>query len=427
VSQIEFPFGSKKIKVEIPDKNVLSVLKVRYLPVVDSEKAIKFALDHPIRSPKLENLLQSRDKVAIIVDDITRPTPTHYLLGPLLKKLSNIGVLDRDITIIFANGAHRKVTRKEQEYLLGKDILSRIKTVNHDAKNKSSTKYLGKTSRGTRIGLNRLVVDADLRILLGCIKPHSEAGYTGGAKSIIPGTAGLDTILMNHSYEAIAHPSSALGVIEGNPMREDMEEVTKMIGSCFIINVVVNPCREIVGVVTGESIGAHREGAKILDKMAKIKVSEKADVTITGCPSPIDISLYQALNALVCPIRVTEPIVKKGGTIVLVAECREGIGHMAFYDLVKKFRNPRDLLGYLSSGKISLDQYAAQLWAEVLNLAHVIVVTQKISKKELSEMGVEHASTIEQALKLAELRIGPNMKILAIPDAPYIIPFLEKR
>lgn len=427
---LRLPYGSSSIPAEIPDSSPCEVLQVRYPEAsLQPESLIQQCLDNPVASPRLDELLVRGRRVAIVVDDGTRATPTPMLLRLLLQRLSQLGVDERQISVVIAYGAHRRHDDETTAALLGPDVVSRVQVVHHDAHDERNLVNVGTTKRGTPVSLNRVVVEADLRILTGSVKPHNQAGYTGGGKSIVPGVAGIDTILANHSSANVSHPRSVLGIIDGNPIREDINEVIeRFVGPSFLINVIQNPAKEIVGAVSGHPVAAHAQAAATLDSMCKVDTSVLADVVIVGCPDLIGINLYQTMNAMSAPVRVESPVVKLGGHIIVVSRCREGVGHPAFLECVRSSSSVGELHDKVTRpDEVMLDRYAAQIWAETLLYADVVIVTEGVDPQTLEEMHVRHADTVEQALDMCAQpsgRIGP---ITAIPDAPYVIPHYTGR
>ena len=252
------------------------------------------------------------------------------------------------------------------------------------------------------------------------------AGYTGGGKSILPGTSGMRTIIADHGFEATSDSKSVLGQIEGNPIREDIEEAARMVGPSFIVNVVVNSKGEAVKVVAGDIIEAHRVGTKVVDRMAKVAVPRKADIIITACGYPKDISLYQATCGIAATSRLPAPIIREHGVIILVAECREGVGSV-FFQKIMKMGAPEDILRHISRPRFWMqDQWAAQIWSSILKKAEIIVVTRGIAKKTLTEMNISHAISIKEAIRSALNKLGKDARIVVLPDAPYVIPVLRK-
>jgi len=425
--KIDIPYGKKTLRMDIEDKYEVEIADMTAIPsVVDESSEIYRALQSPISSMGLDEMVHPGQRIAIVVDDITRPTPTHKLLIPILYILAERGVPDKDIKIIFANGGHRPQTKEEMQMLLGKEVVDRFEVINHDARDNSQLDQLGHTVRGTPIAINRNVVRADLRILTGMIKPHNQAGYSGGGKAILPGVAGIDTIMRNHSYRYVSDPFSHLGVIKGNPIREDIEEVAGRLGPSFMVNAILKPDKSLAGVVAGDLIAAHRKGVEFLDSFSRVTVRRKADVVVAGCAYPAGIDFYQTLNAITASVRLEVPVIKAGGTIIVASECPEGVGHRAFFDLVRHFEKPEDFLQELATSTSFRDeQYAAQIWAEALCRARVIVVTQGISADDLGQLHAQHASSLEAALRLVPQSMEGKTRLLVMPNAPYTICSLD--
>lgn len=424
--KVKIAYGQQTREVNIIGGHLLSIVEPRMFPgVADPGALIREAIGSPIGLPPLNQIVRPGQKVTIVTDDITKPNPSRLMLEPIIAELEQCRVVDSDIKIVFANGSHRPHTDEEKISLLGEEFAKRFNVYDHCSLDKENLIDLGTTSRGTPVHINRHVAEADLRILLGLIKPHAVAGYTGGGKSILPGVSSIDTIIADHSFEATGHPRSVLGVIDGNPIRSDIEEAAGMLGPCFIVNAILNYNKEITAVIAGDMIQAHREGAKILDSMVKVSVPQKADIVIAGVSHPTSISLYQAINGVLNCVRLPEPIVRKGGTVILVSPCPEGIGQGPFYDLVCGVSNPQEIFAKLQQpGFFVHDQWAAQLWALCLEAVKVIVVSEGIKPAELENMLARHAESVEQALAMALEEYGEKSSIVVLPDAPYTLPYL---
>jgi nickel-dependent lactate racemase len=424
----KLPYGHGHLHVEIPEKNLKQVLRPNEAPeIADLSGDIERALKAPSGSPPLQEVAGKADTVAIVVDDITRPTPTRLMLPPIISELHAAGVSDEAITIVFATGLHRPHTQAEREHLLGENIVERYRVIDHTARDESSLVYLGDTSRGTPVSVNRVVAEADLRVLTGLIKPHGFAGYTGGGKAILPGVSGMRTIISDHGYEALDNPCSVLGVITGNPMREDVEEAAGMIGTTFILNLVVDWRKKAIGVAAGDMIEAHREGASILDSMAKVPAHGKVDVVIAGSGHPIDINLYQMLNSLIACTRLPVPLIRRGGIVIIAGEAPEGIGHQDFLDIMRSGSSPEEILDIIAQpGFFKVDQWAAQVLCEILKQIDVIVVSENLSPESLDQLYLEHAPTVESALARAFDRLGSDLELAMVPMAPYTIPVVHE-
>ena len=265
--------------------------------------------------------------------------------------------------------------------------------------------------------MNKWAYNADLRIMIGFIKSHDIAGYSGGAKSILPGVADYTTILNNHSFSNLSDPSTGIGILEGNPCRQEMEQMALSVEPNFIINVVLNRENEVIKAVAGDVISAHREGVKLYNELAMVKVDEQAHIVMACCHYPTDSNLYQALYGAAVTFKVSHPIVKKGGVIILVAHCPEGIGDESFTKLIMENKTPDQLISTISKENFSqLGQWAGQLWADLLNYAHVILVSgDKINPysyaQTLQEMMISKAIKnhfeIEKEFLAKEVKIKP--------------------
>lgn len=419
-------YGKEKLAVDLPEQNLIGVIEPREVDVPQDETAvIQDALRCPIGLPPLEELALPGQKVAIVVDDNTRPTPTARMLPLVLAELQQAGVRDEDITIVFANGAHRQQAREEQTQLVGAEAIARYRVCDHNCHDRSQLSYMGATASGTPVHVNHFVAEADLRILTGLIKPHCQAGYSGGGKAILPGVSSIETIIADHNYEAIIHPRAIFGVIDGNPMRRAIEEAAHLLAPCFILNVILNRDKHIIGAVAGDMIKAHRVGVQKLDWFVRVPVPEVADIIVAGCSHPTSVNMYQAANAATVCTRLIRPIVKRGGVIIVAAPCPEGIGDGPFYQLVREAATAQEVIDKVAQpGFFMHDQWEAQLWATVLTYCQVYFVTDGITADRVREMKAAPYPSVAGALQAALSEQGSDARILVVPDAPYTIPEL---
>jgi len=333
------PYGNTEICARIPARNYLGNIEPREKPSVnDTRVEIKRALEEPIGTKRLSEIAKTGDKAAIVVDDQTRATPSHFIIPPVLDELNEAGVKNQDITIIFGCGTHRLVKPEEMKALLGEETLQRVKTISHDCGAKDLA-YLGKTKTfGTKVYLNKVFAEANLRILTGDIGLHYYAGYGGGRKSVLPAVCGEETIQHNHAM--ILHPKSRTGILEGNPIHEDMVEAAELADIHFIVNIVTNSKRELVRAFAGHPQQAFHEGVKLVDEMYRVPIEKRADIVIISSGGyPHDIDLYQAYKGVDSALDA----VKRGGVIVWAAECPEGHGNDVFYEWMTKFKEPREM------------------------------------------------------------------------------------
>jgi nickel-dependent lactate racemase len=425
---IRVAYGDRQLKAEIPKAQRLTVLEPKIAaPIGALREEIAFKLEHPSAGTRLRELVAENSQVVIIVDDNTRPTPTRKILGPILKVLASQKIPDENISVIFALGAHRKLTSAEKQALVGEDVWQRYQCLDHEADDPASLVELGKTSFGTPVILNKKVYEADVRILTGLIKPHNQAGYTGGGKSLLPGVCGLETIASNHSFRAIADPKSCLGVIDGNPIRQDIEATLKWVGLTFIVNLVMNCREEVVAVVTGDPIKAHREGVKILASLLECPVSQKADLCICGTPAPMDINFYQMLNSLSAPYRLEEPVLKRGGVIIVAGRAVEGVSDGDFYAALKH-HNYNSLWQKIKlKGDLYRERPALQIFLEGALKYHIVVVSEPRHQKLFEAMGLTFYSNLQTAVDQTLNRHSGIADVTVLPEAPLVIPKIVKQ
>jgi len=323
----------------VPTRNLLGVIEPNEKAAAQDAKAeILRSLNEPIGQKPLSALVKPASKVALVVDDVTRPSPSHIMVPPLVEELNCLAVRDEDITVIFACGTHRAVKPSEAKELLGEDIFNRVKTLSHD-QNANDHVYVGTTkTHGTKVLVNKAFAEADFRILTGDIEMHYYAGFGGGRKSVLPGVAGSETIQHNHSM--VLHPKAKTGILEGNPIHEDMVEAARLAKADFIVNVVTNRKGEIVQAFSGDLEQAFNQGVKLVEEICKVPVSRRGDIIVASPGGhPTDIDLYQAYKT----VDNVLDIVKRGGVIVLAAECPEGYGNQAFYEWMVKFKDSKSM------------------------------------------------------------------------------------
>jgi nickel-dependent lactate racemase len=321
--KVRFPYGGDELVVDISEAKLRGVYLPREKPgVSDLRTEVERALSQPISSARLSELARGRKAAAIVVDDVTRFVPSREILPPLLAELAAAGIAPGDVTVIVATGLHRPLRQKELAAIRG-DLPVRI--INHDAKNAKELVSLGRTSLGQEIWVNRTFMESDLKILTGDVEYHQFCGYGGGAKSVYPGMADAAAIEHNHSMMEVK--GTGPGRVDENPVRQEVEQVARMARVDFILNVVMNSHKEVVRAFAGDVFKAFRSGTRMVDEMYRVEVKEAVDLVITSPGGfPKDIDLYQSQKAVAAGRR----IVKKGGAIVTLAECREGHGSELF-------------------------------------------------------------------------------------------------
>ena len=387
--------ATTRLTFEIPKRNLCAILTPKPLTgIKDSVKAIVDSLKRPVGTPSLAELINANDKIAIIVSDITRPCPTHKILPPLLRELKKNGIRYDNVSIVFATGIHRKQTPEEQKNLVGSNVFGKVKIFENDAEDYQSHQTLGVTSRGTSVSIDRRLVNCDFIIGVANIEIHYYAGYTGGAKSLLPGVASREAIQQNHSL--LFQPGAQPGKADGNPVREDFEEAAKIAGLNFILNVVLNDKREITGVFSGDFVKAHRAGVSQVDQMYKVPIREKADIVIASAGGfPKDINLYQAHKAL----DNAGYAVRDGGIIILVAECADGLGSKTFEKWIMKSLTPDDVIGRLRRNFV-IGGHKAFYIAQLTKKAKIFLVSS-LPDDVVKKAFMEPYKTIDGALKAA--------------------------
>jgi nickel-dependent lactate racemase len=416
LSVIDLKFGKNTVKIEVPTQNLMDVLEGRFKEVsidedYESEQILQ-ALQHPIGTQRLSSLVKRGQKIVIMASDITRPSPTRKLLPPLLEELFRAGVSKEDITIIFGMGIHRPHTREEQKALVGEQVFNDIKCVDS---NKEEYVNIGSTTRGTPLNICRPVVEADVRICTGNIEYHYFAGYSGGAKAIMPGAADYESIKHNHSRQL--EKGAETGRLEGNPVREDMDEIGRILGITFILNVVLNEKKQVLKAFAGHYLKAHRAGCRYLDGLYRIDIPEPADIVIVSAGGyPKDINLYQAQKAL----DNASHVVKPGGIIILVAECSEGYGEDTFARWIGEAGLPQHLEDRLKK-EFVLGGHKAAAIARVVKKAEVFMVSA-MNERDIEAAFFTKKEWVQKALDEAISIVGKHAKVLVIPQGGSVFP-----
>lgn len=323
--ELEVGFGNGVQRFTVPERNLQGVLTPNPVPhALTGEREVRRALSSPIGAPLLREVIHPGEKIAIITSDITRPMPTYTVMPALLDELYAGGARPEDITLVFALGSHRAQTPEEMRHLAGEQAWAQIRCVDSDP---ADVVHLGVTSAGTPVDITRVVAEADRRICLGNIEYHYFAGYSGGAKAIMPGVSTPSAIQSNHSM--MVRESACAGNLEGNPLRRDIEEAAAMCGVDYILNVVLDEHKQIVCAVAGDVTLAHREGCRYLDRLYRKDIDHRADIVIVSQGgAPKDLNLYQTQKAL----DNAKHAVAKGGVVILVGSCREGLGGTTFQE-----------------------------------------------------------------------------------------------
>ena len=415
---IELGFGKEKVGIQIPDHNVRSVLKPNDVKTqLTGADEVKRAIMAPIGSPRLKDIVKPGQKICIITSDVTRPMPSKIVLPAVIDELYLAGVSDEEITVVFALGNHRGHTEEEKKYLAGEEIYARIKCVDSDQRRIVN---MGTTSYGTPVDIFEIVARADRVICLGNIEYHYFAGYSGGAKAIMPGVSTAAAIQANHSK--MVEETSAAGRIAGNNVRTDIDEVAQFRTIDFIVNVVLDEKKQIIKAVAGDYIEAHREGCRFLDTLYKVKIKQKADIVVVSAGGyPKDINLYQAQKAL----DNSKHAVKDGGVIVLAASCKEWLGEEVFERWMKEAKSPADMVEKIQK-RFELGGHKAAAIGMVQQKADVYLVSN-MDKAFVKSMFFEPFDDIQKAVDKALEKMGADAGVIVMPYGGSTLPELDEK
>ncbi len=419
---IRFPYGEKWLELELEK---VEVLESKEMPVVPSiEKELSNALEKPISAPVFEKLLRDSRRILLIVPDNTRAFPAKEVIPRLLERIEQANPI-AEVKLLVATGLHVEVDREELRRMLGSEVVESYEIINHNASNEDQIIETDRrTSYGTPIQVNRLVMESDTVIGAGLIEPHFFAGYSGGRKILLPGVAGKDAVFNNHSLRMIGDPKARAGILSGNPIHEDMIEFMRQTRLDFIVNTTINKRKEIAGIFAGDPIEAHLRGVEFLDRHVKIAVEGEADIVITTNGGyPLDRDVYQAVKGM----DTAATIVRRGGVIIIAAECRDGLGgHKEFVELTRGAGSPAEIIERIRKSEPIYDQWEAQVLARVLEKARVILVSDHLPEKVARDLLLDHAKSLEEALEIAYGILGRrDARVVAIPEGPYIIPVRE--
>ncbi|TXT62688.1 MAG: hypothetical protein BAJALOKI3v1_520018 [Promethearchaeota archaeon] len=425
INKIVLDYGTDGLEIAIqPEWNVDIIKPKHQQPLRNPVEGIKQALKNPIGSESLRQILNKKqdfNRICMVVSDATRPVPSHLILKALIEELNVNGVEDNKINVLIATGLHRKTRQEEKERIIGKEILNRVNVIDHVATDDNSLIHLGKTSDNVPIWINKFYYESEIKILTGYVEPHFFFGFSGGRKSLVPGIAGKETILQNHSAENIHSPFARFGVYEKNPMHKISMEIAEKIGIDFVINVCINEKHQITKVIAGNYKKAHEILVEFqLEKVFK-EIDEPYDIVICGNGGyPLDLNLYQAVKSMA----IGEMAVKHGGTIISVNELSDGIGvgQDNFRDLIYSGMTPKQIYEKTLNNEIIVpDVWEIMVLARVLMKAEVYVISE-LKEKDLGNIGLKYAKTVVQAIEKGLEKHGKDSKILILPNGPQILP-----
>ncbi len=411
--------GEGTLDLRVPE--AVSILEMKSVDSLsDPEGAVYSALRHPIESPPLNEVARGRKNACVVISDITRPVPNKLILPPMLKVLEESGLGREKITILIATGMHRPNEGEELESMVGREIMDHYKIVNHYCRNPEVYRKIDEIE-GAPIEINKDYLDADLKILTGLIEPHFYAGFSGGRKAILPGISSFETMKFMHSYRMIDHPGVTNCLLEGNPFHEYGLRVAELAGADFILNVVINRERGIAGVFAGHVNHAHLAGCAMVYDHSTATLDRPVDLVITsGGGYPLDATFYQISKALIC----ARDILKKGGSILVACECREGLGSPEFCGILSSVCTPQEFFeGYCDPKHFVIDQWCAQNIYQVMDYAgKVYVYSPGLSREDLEKIG---ATKIEDLQETVNGLLASHENVVVVPDGPYVVGMIK--
>lgn len=411
--ELTFKIDTRTETINVDPSLVLSVLKPAEIPHPTDQTEIVFnALSHPIHSLPLNGIIHPEDTVAIVTSDITRPMPSYTVLPVLLNELYQIGVKKENITIVIALGSHRRQTVEEMQHLVSMKVYEEIKVINSGD---NGFVHVGTTKRGTSVDIDRTVVEADRRICLGNVEYHYFAGYSGGAKAIMPGCSTKDAIQQNHRF--MVSEDAHAGKIKGNPIREDIEEAASFVGVDFIVNVVLNPDKEIIYAAAGNVTDAHREACAHLAEYYLSPIAGRADIVIVSqAGAPKDLNLYQTQKAL----DNAKHAVKDGGIVILIGSCKEGFGNSVFEEWLCRYQDPQDMIDALYDHFV-LGGHKAAAIAMVQKKAKVFLVSD-MADETVRRTFLTPFHHLQDAYDEACRQLGSKATVIAMPYGGSTLP-----
>lgn len=431
--RVALPYGDHNIDAVVPDDAAV-IAPATIAPLADPLAAVHDALGVPIAGPPLARIVRPGMKAAIVVSDITRPVPNAIILPPVLETLEDGGVRRDDITVIIGTGLHRPSRGDERVRLLGDEIASRYRVIDHDARDRSSQAYLlttpprrGESSRGVDVWLNRAYLNADVRILTGFVEPHLFAGYSGGGKAVLPSIAGAEAIMANHDAQMVGHPKAIWCTTDGNPIFEEMRDVALKSEPSFIVNITLDERKRITGVFAGELVAAHDAAIAQAARQALRPVPHRFDIVVaTNMGYPADLNLYQSVKGM----SVAAQACATGGAILLVAECREGLGAPDYADLLRSERTPAALLDRVREAETVVDQWQVQVQAMVQARCD-LWLHSSLPREAVEAAHIRCAPDVTQTLAstVAEKRaaLGREPSVCVLPHGQLTVPLVAPR
>jgi nickel-dependent lactate racemase len=419
---LNLDYGTTGLKVELPDERTTIIEPQDRPGAARPTELLIDAIRSPVTGPSLSKLIRAGQKVGISVCDITRAQPRRLMLEALFAEMPGIG--PDDITLFIATGTHRANTRDELIEMLGTEIATNYRIVCHDARDYSALIRAGDTKKGVPVFLNRQWLESDFKITTGFVEPHFFAGFSGGPKMVAPGLAGLETVLHLHDAPRIAHPNATWGITEGNPIHDDVREISGMTGVDFAVDVTLNRRKEITAAFAGQLFDEHAAACRQAKTNAMQAVDAAFDVVLTtNSGYPLDQNLYQSVKGMSAAAKIVKP----GGTIICAAECRDGIpDHGAYKEILASCSSPQEMLDKVTAPDYRQpDQWQVQVQAQIQLNARVLVKSDGLSDKKIRDAHFEPVTDVSEATRIALRDAGAGSTLCVLPQGPQTIPYLK--
>lgn len=418
-----FHYGHGTKSFSLDESRVIKEITMPETPVMeDVEKGVLDAIYHPIGCEPIDKIIKPGQTVTFICNDPTRVANSFDFMPVLVNEMNKLGIPDENMLIVFSLGTHRLMTHEEMVEGVGEEVASRIRMVNSDSRKPEDFEYFGTTERFTPVLINKYLNHCDHVILTGTIVHHYFSGYGGGRKAVLPGCAAMETVRHNHSF--MLDPNAGLGRTEGNPVYEDQMEGVALWAknrSVFLFNAVLDAEHRFLRMFAGDYVKAHQEACKFVDSVYGVPIPKKADVVIASCGGyPKDINVYQMQKTMDNAVLA----VREGGVVILLAECEEGSGSQVLEDTCRRLKTPDAIEAELRE-RFVIGANKAYAVTRLMKKADFILVTaldKQLAKDMLFTAAVD---TVEEALKLAESRVGEDFSVVLMPTGSLTVPLVK--
>jgi nickel-dependent lactate racemase len=421
---IAVSYGRGHLPLTLPEQARPTVIRKQQLPkLADQHAAIATALQQPVGSPPLSELARGRKSACILICDITRPVPNRLFLRPMIETMISGGIRRERISVLVATGLHRPNLGDELAELVGDPwVLDNVRVENHYARDEAAHIDLGRTkTRNTPVKLDRLFVEADLRIATGLVEPHFMAGWSGGRKVIAPGVAHHETIRTFHSARFMEDPLAVQCNLIGNPLHEEQLEIVHMLGEVYALNTVIDEDRDLVCVTFGEIIASHQAAVDFVSEATHVPLSRKFSTVVTSSAGyPLDKTYYQTIKGMVTPLDILKP----GGTLIMVSECSEGFGSPEFREAQSRLvaLGPDRFLATLTAKSLAeVDEWQTEMQLKPMRLGRIELFTSGLSGDDRTLTGVAMIDNVQAAIERSIASSGDDA-VAIIPEGPYVVP-----